>query len=84
MPNPSLPVPNDDPACRCLLEPDEVPDGFFWVLSNVMDASDPSVFAAVRIAYDPQCPYHGPAVAAFQPAPGTYSLAPGAHQVTLD
>jgi hypothetical protein len=60
-PGPSIPVPNDDPACHCLLHPEAVPDGFtvvgFEVVSERLREEGDAVGG--RIAYDPACPYHG-------------------------
>lgn len=51
-PNPLLPVPNDDPACRCVLDPEVAPKGFTVITGKVTRTN------WTRIAYDPACPHH--------------------------
>lgn len=53
MPDPSKPVPNDDPACKCELSPEIVPEGFTAVRFAAGQGNGGSV------AYDPACPHHG-------------------------
>lgn len=57
MGNPSLPVPNHDPECKCLLDPPEIPAGF-----TVIECRVGATAGTARLAYDPGCPHHGPLI----------------------
>lgn len=67
---PGKPIPNDDPECRCLLlgEADAAPAGFTVLRCATPDEETPLtwVMTPVRVAYDPACPHHGPAVKSLQ------------------
>lgn len=60
MGDPSKPIPNGDPDCHCLLNPEAVPKGYVMMKLSLGDLGDSTV------ACDPGCPHHGHMVMAMQ------------------
>lgn len=55
-PGPWLSIPNDDPSCRCALEPGETPEGAVVVTAGEPDGPQ------FRVALHADCPHHGAVV----------------------
>ena len=52
-PDPSLPIPNDDPRCHCSLEPDIVPEDTTVIIGGPPD------LPGARVAVHADCVHHG-------------------------
>jgi hypothetical protein len=63
--DPGLVIPNDDPRCRCALEPGKQPDDAVAIIGSIspgLIAPGTSVAAGqeFRVALHAGCPHHGP------------------------
>ena len=68
---PSLPIPNDDPRCRCQLSPDGVPEGATMMTGWSGIPGTPEAVLALH----EDCPYHGDIARAFtRTSPGGFSI----------